>query len=71
MHARPHSTVLLLAQVTTGAVVSTTVTVWRHMAVLPQQSVACQVRVMSCLQGPRVVVAVSRTVIVTFVPQRA
>ena len=43
-----NSTVLLLAQVMTGGVVSTTVTVWLHVALLLQQSVACQVRVIIC-----------------------
>jgi hypothetical protein len=40
----PHWTVLLLAQVMTGGRVSTTVTVWLQVAVLLQQSVALQVR---------------------------
>jgi hypothetical protein len=43
----PHWIVLLVAQVRTGGLVSTTVTVWLHVAVLLQQSVAFQVRVMS------------------------
>src|SRR5882724_6043006 len=48
VQAAPNSTVLLvLLQVITGAVVSTTVTFWLHWALLPQASVACQVRVAS------------------------
>src|SRR6266498_4112133 len=39
-----HSTVLLCAQVMVGAVVSTMVMVWVDWAVLPQASVAVQVR---------------------------
>src|SRR5438132_637691 len=49
VQAVPNCTVLLvlLAQSMTGAVVSTTVTVWLHRALLVQASVACQVRVAS------------------------
>src|SRR5215475_12765236 len=48
VQAAPSSTVLLvLLQVITGAVVSTTVTFWLQEALLPQASVACQVRVAS------------------------
>src|SRR5258706_331219 len=44
----PISIVLfVLLQVITGAVVSTTVTFWLQEALLPQASVACQVRVAS------------------------
>ena len=43
----PHSTVLLVAQVMLGGVVSSTVTVWLHVAVLVQSSVAIHVRVAS------------------------
>src|SRR6266571_1125487 len=42
-----HSTVLLGTRVMVGGVVSTTVTFWLHSAVLPQASVARQVRVAS------------------------
>src|SRR5260370_36406080 len=44
--ALPNCAVLLLlpVQFITGAVVSTTVTVWLHWALLLQASVACQVR---------------------------
>ena len=44
-HAVPEFTVLFVTQVITGAVVSTTFTVWLHAFVLPQASVAFQVRV--------------------------
>src|SRR5712664_1879732 len=44
----PISTVLfVLLQAITGAVVSTTVTFWLQEALLPQASVACQIRVAS------------------------
>src|SRR4051812_5892301 len=48
----------------TGGVVSTTVTVWLHVAVWPQSSTALQVRVMTFGQVP--LVTVLRTVTVTF-----
>src|SRR6266403_2096277 len=44
LQAAPHSTVLLVAQVNTGGVVSTMVTVWLQVALFEQQSVACQIR---------------------------
>jgi hypothetical protein len=45
-HVEPHSTVRLVGQnVNTGGVVSTIVTVWLHVFVLPQQSEATQTRV--------------------------
>src|SRR5882724_11033006 len=48
VQAVPNSIVLLvLLQVITGAVVSTTVTFWLQEALLPQASVACQMRVAS------------------------
>src|SRR5215510_10879674 len=48
VQAAPCSTVLLvLLQVMTGAVVSTMVTFWLHVLLLPQASVAAQVRVAS------------------------
>src|SRR5262245_14331572 len=46
-HGLVHSTVLSGTQVMVGLVVSTSVTFWLHSAVLPQASVACQVRVAS------------------------
>src|SRR2546430_17104621 len=62
----PHSTVLLPTQVIVGLVVSSTVTFWLHSAVLPQESVARQVRVASKVlpQCPVVLVTVLRTVMV-------
>jgi hypothetical protein len=54
-HGEPHSTVRLLGQeVNTGGIVSTTVIVWLHVFVLPQQSLATQVPVMSCGHVPLV-----------------
>src|SRR5438094_4920087 len=48
VQAAPCSTVLfVLLHVITGAVVSTTVTFWLQELLLPQSSVACQVRVAS------------------------
>src|SRR5437867_13407772 len=62
-----HSTVLLPTQVMTGLLVSSTVTVWLHSAVLPQASVARQVRVASKVlpQWPPVLVTVLRMEMVT------
>src|SRR5438552_19170261 len=62
-----HSTVLLLTQVMLGGVRSCTVTVWLQSAVLPQASVARQVRVASKVlpQWPVMLVTVLRTVMVT------
>src|SRR6267378_568197 len=63
----PCSTVLLvLLHVMTGAVVSTTVTLWLQELLLPQASVACQVRVASKVlpQWPVTLVTVLRIVIV-------
>src|SRR5438067_7265550 len=67
LQAAACSTVLLvLLQLITGAVVSTTVTFWLHWAKLPQASVACQVRVASKVlpQWPVVLVTVLRIVMV-------
>src|ERR1044071_1299422 len=65
-----HSTVLSGTQEMVGGVVSTTVTFWLQSAVLPQASVARQVRVTSKVlpQWPVVLVTVLRTVMGT-VPQ--
>src|SRR5438876_9738509 len=65
-----HSTVLFGTQVMVGGVVSTTVTFWLQSAVLPQASVARQVRVASKVlpQWPVRLVTVLRMVMVT-VPQ--
>src|SRR6267378_5709584 len=67
VQAVPNSIVLfVLLQVITGAVVSTTVTFWLQEALLPQRSVACQVRVASRVvpQWPAVLVTVLTIVIV-------
>src|SRR5437762_21710 len=56
LQALPHSTVLAGTQVSEGAAVSTTVTVWLHTLLLVQGSVACQVRVMRVGQPPLVTV---------------
>src|SRR5215510_9251208 len=67
VQAAPCSTVLLvLLQVITGTVVSTTVTVWLQRAKFPQASVACQMRVASKVvpQWPAVLVTVLTIVIV-------
>src|SRR6266853_753325 len=63
-----HSTVLSGTQVMVGLVVSTTVTFWLQSAVLPQASVARQVRVASKVlpQWPAVLVAVLVSTTVTF-----
>src|SRR5258708_28042070 len=66
VQAEPCSTVLLvLLHVITGAVVSTTVTLWLQELLLPQASVACQVRVASKVlpQWPVTLVTVLRIVI--------
>src|SRR5439155_5223443 len=61
-----HSTILSGTQVMVGLVVSTTVTFWLQSAVLPQASVARQVRVASKVlpQWPAVLVTVLRMVMV-------
>src|SRR6266567_2059484 len=67
VQAVPCSTVLfVLLHVMTGAVVSTTVTFWLQELLLPQASVACQVRVASKVlpQWPATLVTVLRIVIV-------
>src|SRR6266853_324833 len=67
VQATPCSTVLLvLLQVITGADVSTTVTFWLQELLLPQASVACQIRVASKVlpQWPMRLVTVLRIVIV-------
>lgn len=52
----------------TGGVVSVTITVWLHVATLPQQSTACHVRIAVLVQ-PTMFVVVLVMVTVTFVPQ--
>src|SRR5947207_13347269 len=61
-----HSTILSGTQVMVGLVVSTTVTFWLQSAVLPQASVARQVRVASKVlpQWPAGLVSVLRIVMV-------
>src|ERR1035437_7304068 len=61
----PQATVLLVAQVSTGGMVSTTVTVWLQILLLKQASMASQVWVITCGQTP--LVTVLRMVSVTFV----
>src|SRR6267143_1926122 len=71
VQAVPNCTVLLvLLQLMTGAVVSMTLTVWLHWALLPQASVAAQVRVASKVlpQWPAVLVTVLTTVMARLVP---
>src|SRR5438067_11037136 len=67
VQATPCSTVLLvLLHVMTGTVVSTIVTFWLQELLLPQSSVACQMRVASKVlpQWPVTLVTVLRIVIV-------
>src|SRR5688572_24093237 len=59
-----------MAQVSTGAAVSTTVTVWLHCAELPQASVACQVRVALKVLPQAALVTVLR-IRTVFVPPRS
>lgn len=66
----PQGTLLFVAHVMTGGVVSIIWIDWLQVALLPQQSVACQVRVISPLQLLPLVTVLS-TVIVTLVPQQA
>src|SRR5207244_6033783 len=67
VQAAVHSTVLSATQVMVGAVVSTTVTFWLQRALLPQASVASQVRVASKVlpQWAAVLVTVLRIALVT------
>src|SRR6266568_3733184 len=60
---------LVLLQVITGAVVSTTVTFWLHEALLPQASVACHMRVASKVLPQWLAVLVTvLTIVIVFVP---
>src|SRR5260370_41963926 len=71
VQAAPSCAVLLvLLQLMTGAVVSMTLTVWLHWALLPQEAVAAQVRGASKVlpQCPAVLVTVLTTVMVRLVP---
>src|SRR5437867_85193 len=65
----PHSTVLLVAQVITGGVVSTTRTSCVQVMRLSQQSLASQMREIDCKHVVDTLVIVATGVIVTFVPQ--
>ena len=70
----PHSTVWLAAQVTTGGTVSTTVMLWLHTLLLPQLSLALQVRVTLNRLGHRglaALVTVDRIRTVTLLPSQA
>src|SRR5437763_801198 len=66
-HVLAHSTILLAAQVIFGGVWSSIVTFWLQLAVLPQASVARQVRVASKVlpQWPVRLVTVARKLMVT------
>src|SRR6266581_827115 len=71
VQAAPSWTVLLvLLQLMAGAMVSMTLTVWLHWALLPQASVAAQVRVASKVlpQWPALLVTVLTTVMAMLVP---
>src|SRR6266436_1071947 len=70
VQAVPSSMLLLvLLQVITGAVVSTTVTFWLHCALLPHASVACQVRVASRVVPQWLAVLVTvLTIVMVLVP---
>ena len=57
---------LLLVQSMVGAVVSTTITVWLHVALLLQASLACQVRVASKVLPQWLAVFVTVLTIVMF-----
>jgi len=60
--------VTLAEQVIVGGVVSTVAMVWLHCAVLPQASVALQVRVATNVL-PHVALVVVLTMLIAFVPQ--
>src|SRR6266700_2568815 len=71
LQAVPSCAVLLvLLQLMTGAVVSMTLTVWLHWALLPQASVAAHVRVASKVlpQWPAVLVTVPTIVTLRLLP---
>ena len=72
LQAVPHSTIRSSAQARTGGVVSTTVMVWLHVELFVQESVARHVRVELKLrpQNPAVLVTVSTSVTMTFVPSQ-
>src|SRR6266566_1538583 len=71
LQAAPSCTdLLVLLQLMTGPVVSMTLTVWLHWALLPQASAAAHVRVASKVlpQCPAVLVTVPTTAMVMLVP---
>src|SRR5204863_414603 len=68
VQAVPHSTVKSGKQVIEGGVVSTTVAVWLHVLLLPQASLAFQVRVATKVFPQVKLVVVVMILIVTFVP---
>jgi hypothetical protein len=68
VHGVVHSMSLPPAQVMTGAVVSTTVTVWLHDATLPHASVTRHVRVAVNVL-PQVALVVVLTIAMLLVPQ--
>src|SRR5439155_1314119 len=69
-HAVPHSTVLFAAQVNTGGVASTALTVWLHVAALPHASVAAHVRVALKLWPQPALVTVPTMAIATLAPSQ-
>src|SRR5258708_5851397 len=71
VHPVPHSTTLGPAQVTTGGLVSMTLTVFVQKGALEQQSTAFQVTVMILLHGTTPLVTMLTSDTVTLVPQQA
>src|ERR1041385_7256023 len=67
VHAVPISTVAAAGQVIVGAVVSTTVTVCEHCALLPQASVAFQVR-LAVNALPQVAFVTVETIVIVLLP---
>src|SRR5712692_1464280 len=65
----PHCTPVFAGQLIAGAVVSTKMIVWSHIAVLPQLSVAVQVRLMPGLPVQLAVIGASLWSMVTTPPQ--
>src|SRR5712692_1235161 len=65
----PHCSSLFAGQLIAGAVVSTKMIVWSHIAVLPQLSVAVQVRLMPGLPVQLAVIGASLWSMVTTPPQ--
>src|SRR5436853_457113 len=67
VQALAHSTVLLVTQVIEGGVVSVTITVWLHVLLLPQRSLALHVRVATKVLPQVALVTVPMTLMVTLV----